>query len=193
MAETLTEPRTKKRNIVLQALRAGKTVAEAAAEASCTYQYASDLAKQCPPAADVPEQIKPSKATEEEMIEALRTTPDVAPLQVLHEEWHPTAPQVARTIWPCVLERVAQRLYRNDERFATAAEDAHQAADCFMLKVKREPPEIVELALLIWPTIWRDYAKRGRTIPNFQLAAESADMAVNAAKAFLDHSKKNDG
>lgn len=88
---------------------------------------------------------------------------------------------IARVIWPAVLERVAKRLRRNDERFRTAAEDTVEAAQVFRIKAARCDSEQLRLALAIWPAIWRDYNARG-LMKNIQLASESAEMAIEASR-----------
>jgi hypothetical protein len=112
-----------------------------------------------------------------------RKTPE--PDQPEDESPLPSREEVATLIWPTILERVARRLRKNDERFKTAAKDAREAARCFIAVAEKEEFRLIEPALAIWPSIWRDYVARGIQ-RNLELALESAPMAFEAARVFAD-------
>jgi hypothetical protein len=99
---------------------------------------------------------------------------------------------VAARIWSPVMERLARRLRLNDERFENAAKDAFEAADCFLIKARGHSPEVVDAALAVWPAIWCEY-HRGALIKNFQLAIDTAEIALNAAKVFVTHGQAVEG
>lgn len=202
------EPTTSspKRDRVLAALAAGKSTAEAAAEAGCSIPYAQVVARE--QKASVSITVDPNEAAE--LKSALKDFPSSEGIQVVNvasphihragvEQLDADTPEenrkdpglpsrraVAKRIWPIVAERVCRRLRANDERFKNAAQDAYEAADCFLIKARGHDGDVVDAALTTWPTMWRDYAARG-VMQNIQLATESANMALAAAKVFLAH------
>jgi hypothetical protein len=163
--------------LVLAALAAGKTSAEAAKEAGCTIQYVYGIVKK----RDEPGPVGPARSAG--VVEMDKETP----VEDRKDPGLPALRIVAERIWPDVMVRVAGRLSRGDERMKIAAKDAWEAADCFRIKARGHPEDVVAAALLIWPVMWRDYAGRGRVIQNVSVSSESAAMALEAAKAFLKH------
>jgi hypothetical protein len=114
-----------------------------------------------------------------------RKTPETLSNQPINNSSLPSREEVAALIWPTILERVARRLRKNDERFKTAAKDANEAAKCFVAEAEGKDPQLVALALAIWPSIWRDYVARG-IMRNLELALESVPRAFEAARVFTD-------
>jgi hypothetical protein len=178
-----------KRDRVLAALAAGKTPAEASREAGCAIQYVYGIVKKQRESVSL--SLNPESAAELES--ALKDSSVVQ--NIVMEPAPPTATRrvISELIWPDVLERVANRLRRGDERIETAVKDAWEAADCFLLKARGRSSDVTRAALVIWPAMWRDYAKRGPMIKNFQVSAESAEMALDAAKVFLEHESATQG
>jgi hypothetical protein len=186
-AEPQAQSTSPKKDLVLAALKQGKNIKEAAAEAGCQVQYARTIAQDAAHAASTARSAGLTATFDSESATELKSALEASTGdQLVSVQPGPDHRQIAMHIWPCVMERVARRLRRNDERFKNAAKDTFEAADCFLIKARGRPSEVVEAALIVWPAIWRDYNSRGM-MPNLNLAAESAEMALNAAKIFLDH------
>lgn len=148
-----------KKDVVLAALAMGKSPSEAAKEAGCAIQYVYGI-------------VKNQKAEAEDDCK---------------DPGLPSRQAIVEHIWPCTMERAGGRYRIGDERFANAAKDAQEAADCFLIKARGHPAELVRLALIVWPAIWRDYGGRGRYIVNMSVSSESAAMAMSAAEKYLEH------
>lgn len=182
-----------KREKVLEALAAGKSSAEAAAQAGCTIQYVYGIVKKQKESVTV--SLDETREAEELRIQECRQSALKTEGPGLVQTTGVASPCVAEPIgrgivaeriWPTIVEKVARRLRRNDERFEVAAKDAFEAADCFFVKARGHDDYVASTALIIWPSIWRDYQNRG-VMKNTELASESAEQALNAAKAFLSH------
>ncbi len=191
-----------KRDRVLASLAAGKSPAEAAIDAGCTRNYVHGIARE--QKASVSITVDPQEAAELES--ALKMDSAASPYvrRAGVDQLEADAPEVpesaesirresvAKRNWPIIFERVCRRLRANDERFKNAAQDAYEAADCFLIKARGQDGDVADFALTIWPKIWQDYVKRGVT-HNIQLATDSAEQAFLAAKVFLNHGSAPQG
>lgn len=185
----VTEPTTSspKRDQVLAALAAGKSTAEAATEAGCSIPYAQVVARE--QKASVTISVGPNDAAELEA--ALKDSPSSEGIQVVNVASphirRAGVDEIAELIWPYTMERVGGRYRIGDEAFEQAAKNALEAAGCFLVKARGHSAELVRLALVIWPALWRDYGTRGRYIVNISVSTESAAMAMSAAEKYLAH------
>jgi DNA-binding CsgD family transcriptional regulator len=197
MNEVATEPTksSPKRDQVLAALAAGKSSAEAAKEAGCTRNYVYGIVREQKPSVSISvnedESAELISALENEVPGPIRVDSVASPY--VPESVVPGLSQIAELIWPYVMERVGGRYTIGDQAFEVAAKNALEAADCFLIKARGHSTELVRLALVVWPALWRNYGARGRYIKNSSVSIESAALAMSAAEKYLTYDSAPQG